>query len=104
VALHQLQIGTLPGRSGGQIPTPGTDSLQGAALGIMGKVLTTTTLTCEEFLSCLDKLESTLPGSGLKLVLVDSIASLARKEFDVSGGRGIIARTEFLLRVSARLK
>ena len=70
----------------------------------MGKVLTMTALTCEKFLACLDRLESVLPGSGLRLVVVDSIASLARKEFDVSSGRGVMDRTEFLLRVSAKLK
>lgn len=61
-------------------------------------------MTCKDLLECLDVLESVVPSRGVGLVIVDSVASLVRKEFDVSGGRGVMERTAFLLKVSAKLK
>ena len=61
-------------------------------------------MTCKNFQECLEGLEIAITSNGSGLVVVDSIASLARKEYDTSTHRGIVERTEMLLQQSARLK
>ncbi len=61
-------------------------------------------MTCASFLECLDGLDVAIASTGAGLVVVDSIASLVRKEFDVSTGRGVVERTSLLLKQSARLR
>ena len=41
---------------------------------------------------------------GVGLVVVDSIASLVRKEFDTRSGRGVAERTAVLAKQASRLK
>ena len=94
VVVHQVQT-----RSSGQ-----SSSVQEAALTAMGRVLVMSKMTCDEFMECLNSLDEVIRSSKVGVVIVDSVASLARKEFDLSGGRGIMDRTEFVLQVSAKLK
>ncbi len=61
-------------------------------------------MTCQSFLECLGGLDVAVASTGAGLVVVDSIASLVRKEFDVSSSRGAIDRTALLLKQSASLK
>ena len=61
-------------------------------------------LTCKSFLEFLDGLDVVIASKGAGLVIVDSIASLVRKEFDVTSNRGAMERTALLLKLSARLR
>ena len=61
-------------------------------------------MTCRDLLECLEKLELVITSSSAGLVVVDSIASLVRKEFDASSKRGVIERTSLLLQQATRLK
>lgn len=61
-------------------------------------------MTCKSFLECLEVLDVVIANKGAGLVVVDSIASLVRKEFDVTTNRGAMERTALLLKQSARLR
>lgn len=61
-------------------------------------------MTTKSFLECLGELDVTIASQEAGLVVVDSIASLVRKEFDISSSKGAVERTSSLLKQSARLK
>lgn len=61
-------------------------------------------MTCDQFLSRLGQLEEAVIDKEIGLVIVDSIASLVRKEFDASSGRGVVDRAALLSTQAARLK
>ena len=63
-----------------------------------------TELTCDSFLQRLESLELLIAERGASLVIVDSIASLARKEFDTGSKRGVAERAALLSKHAARLK
>ena len=52
----------------------------------------------------LQNLEEDLITKNIKLVIVDSIASLVRKEFDSRGSKNMIERTNLLAKEAAILK
>ena len=52
----------------------------------------------------LQNLEEDLIVKNVKLIIVDSIASLVRKEFDSRGSRNMIERTNLLAKEAAILK
>ena len=58
-----------------------------------------------ELLHCrLQKLEEHIIACNAKLVIVDSIASVVRKEYDSAINRNMAERSSFLVRVAALLK
>ena len=61
-------------------------------------------LTCNAFLRRLEALEEIIASQSIGLIIVDSIASLVRKEFDTSSGRGVADRAALLGAQAARLK
>lgn len=63
-----------------------------------------TELTCDSFLKRLESLDLLIAERGAGLVIVDSIASLARKEFDTGSKRGVAERAALLSKHAARLK
>ena len=60
--------------------------------------------TCASLLKRLECLEEALILHNVKLVVLDSVASLVRKEFDSQLGRNMIDRTNLLTRQAAILK
>ena len=68
------------------------------------KVHVLTELTCDSFLQRLESLDLLMAERGAGLVIVDSIASLARKEFDTGSKRGVAERAALLSKHAARLK
>lgn len=63
-----------------------------------------TELTCGSFLQRLETLDMLIAERGVGLVIVDSIASLARKEYDTRSKRGVAERAALLSKHAARLK
>ena len=63
-----------------------------------------TELTCDSFLRRLESLELLIAEKGAGLIIVDSIASLARKEYDTGSKRGVAERAALLSKHAARLK
>ena len=63
-----------------------------------------TELTCESFLRRLESLDLLIAEKGAGLVIIDSIASLARKEYDTGSKRGVAERAALLSKHAARLK
>ena len=63
-----------------------------------------TELTCDSFSRTLDSLDMLIAEKDVHLVIVDSIASLARKEFDTGSKRGVTERAALLSKHAARLK
>lgn len=63
-----------------------------------------TELSCDSFLQRLESLDLLIAERGAALVIVDSIASLARKEFDTGSKRGVAERAALLSKHAARLK
>lgn len=61
-------------------------------------------LTCDALTHRLDSLEQVIAAHNVGLVVVDSIASLVRKEFDTRAGRGMSERAALLARQASRLK
>ncbi|XP_060243754.1 DNA repair protein RAD51 homolog 2 isoform X2 [Meriones unguiculatus] len=61
-------------------------------------------LTCEGLLQRLDSLEEEIISKGVKLVIVDSIASVVRKEFDPQLQGNIKERNKFLAKEASLLK
>ncbi len=61
-------------------------------------------LTCDGLTQRLEGLDHLLAAQGIGLVVVDSIASLVRKEFDTRSGSGVTARAALLTKQATRLK
>ena len=80
------------------------DPPQGALLQLASSVHVVRHTTGRGFLECLRGLDLVLARTGAGLLVVDSVASLVRKEYDVSTGKGAMERTSSLLKQSARLK
>ncbi|XP_071833287.1 DNA repair protein RAD51 homolog 2-like isoform X2 [Apostichopus japonicus] len=60
--------------------------------------------TCRELQERLDVIEEDIIRHGVKLIIIDSIASLVRKEFDSHLHGNMIARTNLLAKQAATLK
>ncbi|XP_063418646.1 DNA repair protein RAD51 homolog 2-like isoform X1 [Mytilus trossulus] len=60
--------------------------------------------TCSSLIKRLTSLEEEIISRKIKLIVVDSIASLVRKEYSGSGGKSLIDRTNFLSQQAAILK
>ena len=63
-----------------------------------------TELTCDSFAKRLESLDLLIAEKDVRLVIVDSIASLARKEYDTVSKRGVAERATLLSKFAARLK
>lgn len=63
-----------------------------------------TELTCDSFSQTLESLDLIIAEKGVGLIIVDSIASLARKEYDTASKRGVAERAALLSKHAARLK
>ncbi|XP_037688390.1 DNA repair protein RAD51 homolog 2 isoform X1 [Choloepus didactylus] len=61
-------------------------------------------LTCDEVLQRIESLEEEIISKGVKLVIIDSIASVVRKEFDTQLQGNLKERNKFLAREVASLK
>ena len=60
--------------------------------------------TCTSLLKRLENIEDILIEKNIKLIVIDSIASLVRKEFDSRLGKNLIERTNLLAKQAAILK
>ena len=81
-----------------------SSSTSDCLLTLASSVHVFTEMTCDQFIARLDRLEETIVDKGIGLVIVDSIASLVRKEFDATSGRGVADRAALLSTQAARLK
>lgn len=63
-----------------------------------------TEMTCDEFLTRLSHLEEIVVDKQIGLVIIDSIASLVRKEFDTTSSRGVADRASLLSTQASRLR
>ncbi|KAF4017591.1 hypothetical protein G4228_008793, partial [Cervus hanglu yarkandensis] len=61
-------------------------------------------LSCDEVLQRIESLEEEIISKGVKLVIVDSVASVVRKEFDTQLQGNMRERNKFLAREAASLK
>ncbi|XP_076978929.1 DNA repair protein RAD51 homolog 2 isoform X2 [Tamandua tetradactyla] len=61
-------------------------------------------LTCDEVLQRIESLEEEIISKGVKLVIIDSVASVVRKEFDIQLQGNLKERNKFLAREAASLK
>ncbi|XP_048075944.1 DNA repair protein RAD51 homolog 2 isoform X7 [Ursus arctos] len=61
-------------------------------------------LSCDEVLRRIDSLEEEIISKGVKLVIIDSVASVVRKEFDTQLQGNMRERNKFLAREAASLK
>ncbi|XP_049753848.1 DNA repair protein RAD51 homolog 2 isoform X1 [Elephas maximus indicus] len=61
-------------------------------------------LTCDEVLQRIESLEEEIISKGVKLVIIDSVASVVRKEFDTQLQGNMKERSKFLAREAASLK
>ncbi|XP_055990000.1 DNA repair protein RAD51 homolog 2 [Sorex fumeus] len=61
-------------------------------------------LSCDEVLQRIESLEEEIISKGVKLVIIDSIASVVRKEFDTQLQGNMRERNKFLAREAASLK
>lgn len=61
-------------------------------------------LTCDSFTQRLKRLDEVIAGQGIGLIVIDSIASLVRKEFDTRSGKGVAERAALLTTQAARIK
>ncbi|XP_042637081.1 DNA repair protein RAD51 homolog 2 [Orycteropus afer afer] len=61
-------------------------------------------LTCDEVLRRIESLEEEIISKGVKLVIIDSVASVVRKEFDTQLQGNLKERNKFLAREAALLK
>ena len=85
-----------------RFPSLSTDTEQ---LSLMAeRVHVLTELTCDGFSRTLDSLDVLIAEKDVRLVVVDSIASLARKEYDTASKRGVSERAALLSKHAARLK
>ena len=83
---------------------PSLSNDTGQLASMAGRVHVLTELTCDGFLQQLGSLDLLIAEKDVGLVIVDSIASLARKEFDTSSKRGVAERAALLSKQAARLK
>lgn len=60
--------------------------------------------TCGSFTKRLEMLDEVIVSHGVGLVVVDSIASLVRKEFDTRSSKGVVERAALLTKQASRLK
>ncbi|XP_036094327.1 DNA repair protein RAD51 homolog 2 isoform X2 [Rousettus aegyptiacus] len=61
-------------------------------------------LSCDEVLQRIESLEEEIISKGVKLVIIDSVASVVRKEFDTQLEGNMRERNKFLAREAASLK
>ncbi|XP_073923822.1 DNA repair protein RAD51 homolog 2 isoform X5 [Castor canadensis] len=61
-------------------------------------------LTCDEVLQRINSLEEEIISKGVKLVIIDSVASVVRKEFDTQLQGNIKERNKFLAKEASLLK
>ncbi|XP_054386751.2 DNA repair protein RAD51 homolog 2 isoform X9 [Pongo abelii] len=61
-------------------------------------------LTCDEVLQRIESLEEEIISKGIKLVILDSVASVVRKEFDTQLQGNLKERNKFLAREASSLK
>ncbi|XP_030786861.1 DNA repair protein RAD51 homolog 2 isoform X1 [Rhinopithecus roxellana] len=61
-------------------------------------------LTCDEVLQRIESLEEEIISKGIKLVIIDSVASVVRKEFDTQLQGNLKERNKFLAREASSLK
>uniref|UniRef100_F7ATV5 RAD51 paralog B n=1 Tax=Equus caballus TaxID=9796 RepID=F7ATV5_HORSE len=61
-------------------------------------------LSCDEVLQRVESLEEEIISKGVKLVIIDSVASVVRKEFDTQLQGNMRERNKFLAREAASLK
>ncbi|XP_017354890.1 DNA repair protein RAD51 homolog 2 isoform X1 [Cebus imitator] len=61
-------------------------------------------LTCDEVLQRIESLEEEIISKGIKLVIIDSVASVVRKEFDTQLPGNLKERNKFLAREASSLK
>ncbi|XP_077906232.1 DNA repair protein RAD51 homolog 2 isoform X3 [Ictidomys tridecemlineatus] len=61
-------------------------------------------LTCDEVLQRIESLEEEIISKGIKLVIIDSVASVVRKEFDTQLQGNMRERNKFLAKESSLLK
>ncbi|XP_066132492.1 DNA repair protein RAD51 homolog 2 [Saccopteryx bilineata] len=61
-------------------------------------------LSCDEVLQRIESLEEEVISKGVKLVIIDSVASVVRKEFDTQLQGNLRERNKFLARQAASLK
>nr|XP_054096061.1 DNA repair protein RAD51 homolog 2 isoform X6 [Callithrix jacchus] len=61
-------------------------------------------LTCDEVLQRIESLEEEIISKGVKLVIIDSVASVVRKEFDTQLPGNLKERNKFLAREASSLK
>ncbi|XP_054759129.2 DNA repair protein RAD51 homolog 2-like [Lytechinus pictus] len=73
-------------------------------MNLVQKVHISMESTCFDLLHRLETLEEDLIEKGIRLVILDSVASLVRKEFDGRVGRNMVERTNLLSKQAAILK
>nr|XP_005988404.1 PREDICTED: DNA repair protein RAD51 homolog 2 [Latimeria chalumnae] len=61
-------------------------------------------LTCEDVLKRIERLEEDIISKGVKLVIVDSVASVVRKEFDTRLQGNLMERSNLLAKEASTLK
>ncbi len=85
-------------------PHSQTETIESYLLELASSVHIYKELTCDDFLECLDQLDVIIAKTGAGLVVVDSIASLVRKEYDMATMKGVLERTNALMKQASRLK
>ncbi|XP_068438379.1 DNA repair protein RAD51 homolog 2 [Clinocottus analis] len=73
-------------------------------LQMAGRVHLFRELTCQNVLDRLDRLEENIISTGAGLVILDSVASVVRKEFDTTLPRNLLHRSDMLGREASALK
>ncbi|XP_056021059.1 DNA repair protein RAD51 homolog 2-like isoform X2 [Ostrea edulis] len=87
-----------------QSKCPDLHSTEEELCNMAQRVLVDNHQTCSSLLKKLETLEEEVITHKIRLIIVDSIASLVRKEFSSSAGSNLIHRTNFLSRQAALLK
>ncbi|XP_030855260.1 DNA repair protein RAD51 homolog 2 isoform X1 [Strongylocentrotus purpuratus] len=75
-----------------------------ALMNLVEKVHISVESTCSDLLQRLETVEEDLIEKGIRLVILDSVASPVRKEFDGRLGRNMVERTNLLSKQAAILK
>ena len=99
--LVAMMVGSGSAADAALTPPRNTQELEHAVRDAVGRVFVHTVSSCEELTDTIERLESLVVEHGCKLVLLDSIAALARQEF---GWKNIAQRQSLLGRQSAILK
>lgn len=73
-------------------------------LNMAGRVLLCRDLTCQDVLNRLDTLEEDIISSGAGLIILDSVASVVRKEFDTTLPGNLMHRSDLLGHKASTLK